>query len=277
MDKFKQRLISSGLATAILFLVIFFSHIAYLQPLFVIFIALTTCIAIKEFYHLAEIQGFKPLNVLAYACTFCYAFAIYGSTKWPSLLHLSDIILFIFTVLFFLSFFIKGNHPVANLSISLFGILYLTIPLSCAIAINFWKMEGCQCDGRLALAYVLVVTKATDIGAYFVGKGLGSSKLAPFLSPKKTIEGSIGGLITSILVSLTFYSLFSLSIWQNIAIASVISIAAQFGDLAESLLKRDAGVKDSSHIPGLGGMLDIVDSLIFTLPLMLFFLKLGWV
>lgn len=277
MDKFKQRLISSSLALAILFLFIYFSHVPYLQPVFILFSAITTCVALKEFYHLAQLQGFKPLKGLAYVCTLCYAIAAFVAIQSPTLQLLPQITLFAFMMLFFASFFTHGSHPLANLSISLFGILYLTIPLTCAVQINFWSLPESFHDGRIALAYVLLVTKATDIGAYFIGKGFGRIKLAPFLSPKKTVEGAIGGWITSILTSLAFYNLLPLSIWQNILLATILSAVSQFGDLAESLLKRDAGVKDSSQMPGLGGMLDIVDSLVFTLPLMLLLLKTGWI
>ena len=167
-----------------------------------------------------------------------------------------------------------------NLAITLFGIIYLTLPISCALRINYFFPEQAAQDGRLWLAYVLLVTKMTDIGAYFCGKTLGKNKLAPSISPKKTIEGALGGLGAALITSLIFtllastLTIFPMSFLQSIWIGIAMSVLAQLGDLSESLLKRDAGVKDSSHLPGLGGMLDIVDSLIFTLPLMYLLLKM---
>jgi phosphatidate cytidylyltransferase len=156
----------------------------------------------------------------------------------------------------------------------------LTLPISCALRINYFFPTHALEDGRLWLAYVLLVTKMTDIGAYFCGKIFGKNKLAPSISPKKTVEGALGGLGAALLTSLIFaffashFAPFHMTFLQSIWIGITMSILAQLGDLSESLLKRDAGVKDSSHLPGLGGMLDIVDSLVFTLPLMYLLLKM---
>ena len=106
--------------------------------------------------------------------------------------------------------------------------------------------------------------------------------MAPYISPKKTWEGAIGGFFASLITSLFIYFLvnylyevppINLSLFHSIWLAGVLSVIAQFGDLSESLLKRDVGVKDSNSIPGLGGMLDVVDSLVFTAPLMYIYLK----
>jgi phosphatidate cytidylyltransferase len=136
-------------------------------------------------------------------------------------------------------------------------------------------------DGRLWLAYLVAVTKITDMGGYFMGKMWGKSKLAPHLSPGKTLIGGIAGFISAILLSLGFFLLskyfqlesFKLNFIQAIFLGGVIGIFSQLGDLAESLLKRDAKVKDSNTIPGVGGVLDFLDSLLFTLPVLYLFLK----
>ena len=116
---------------------------------------------------------------------------------------------------------------------------------------------------------MIVVTVMTDVGAYFAGKKFGKKKLAPNLSPGKTIEGAAGGLMLALIASLVMYFINSahLSFFMAVLLGILFGIVGQAGDLAESLLKRDAGVKDSNGLPGLGGVLDIVDSLLFTAPL----------
>ena len=114
----------------------------------------------------------------------------------------------------------------------------------------------------------------TDVGCYYVGTKLGKHKLAPVISPNKTIEGSIGGMFFAILGAVVIGLFIDLS-WYMSAIAGVIcTVFAQIGDLCESMLKRDAGVKDSgSSLPGHGGFLDRTDSFILTIPIMYYFCK----
>ena len=136
-------------------------------------------------------------------------------------------------------------------------------------------------DGRLWIAYLISVTKMTDIGGYFFGNLWGKEKLAPCLSPQKTWIGAIFGFISAIIASLVFFAVsvfvpsFDLTLKASIFLGMLVGIASQLGDLAESLLKRDAKAKDSNSIPGIGGVLDLIDSLLFTTPVVYLFLKLG--
>ena len=122
--------------------------------------------------------------------------------------------------------------------------------------------------------YPLILTWTSDTAAYFVGRALGKRKLIPSVSPGKTVAGAVGALIASIVVSwlyarfvLPHFARLSMLHWQAIWFGAVMSVAVQIGDLAESLIKRDARVKDSSHlIPGHGGVLDRIDSLLFAIP-----------
>jgi phosphatidate cytidylyltransferase len=139
---------------------------------------------------------------------------------------------------------------------------------------------GAAAGTALVLLPVLI-TWATDIGAYTFGRTFGRKKLMPSVSPGKTVEGAVGGLGVAIVVCLLYvrfilmrYAQLGLTIQGAVLFAIVVSIAAQTGDLAESLLKREAGVKDSSRIiPGHGGILDRFDSLLFVMPIS--FLLLG--
>jgi phosphatidate cytidylyltransferase len=136
--------------------------------------------------------------------------------------------------------------------------------------------------GGVLLVFPLVVTWASDIGAFFVGRTVGGRKLIPSVSPGKTVSGAIGGLVASMLVAWAYarwvlvpVASLGFTPWGALAFGAAISVAAQVGDLFESLLKREGGVKDSSRIiPGHGGVLDRFDSLIFVLPVA--YLLLGW-
>jgi phosphatidate cytidylyltransferase len=126
------------------------------------------------------------------------------------------------------------------------------------------------------LYLLIVATKATDTFAYFTGKTIGNIKLCPRISPNKTVEGALGGFAGCIISSVIFQHFFmnELRFRHAIVIGILIGIVGQLGDLAESLLKRDADVKDSSdRLPGLGGILDLLDSVFFTAPVMYFFME----
>jgi phosphatidate cytidylyltransferase len=125
------------------------------------------------------------------------------------------------------------------------------------------------------LATVLLITKLGDIGAYLVGSRFGKTPLIPRISPKKTIEGAIGGLIFSILGAFISRPFLGFSYLHLIVLGIVFGIVGQLGDLSESLIKRDCQVKDSGKIlPGMGGILDEIDSLLFTAPTFYFYMSL---
>lgn len=283
MSNFKQRLTISGIGIAFLLVIIYLSPYPYFRPVFALFIAGIIGASVWEYFHLAKAKGYQPLDAIGIVCAVAYAFATFLSTQTPQAKLLPQIILWLTLFSLFLHYFIKGNEPLVNLAITLFGIAYLAIPLSCAININYFFPSDSLQDGRWWLVYLLVVTKVTDTGAYFCGKKFGRRKFAPFISPKKTWEGAIGGFIAAVISSVLLFMItflyyrldpLGITLWQSIWLGALISIIAQFGDLAESLLKRDVGVKDSNQLPGLGGTLDIVDSLVFTLPLMYIFIQI---
>ncbi|WP_105317634.1 phosphatidate cytidylyltransferase [Thermus tenuipuniceus] len=133
--------------------------------------------------------------------------------------------------------------------------------------------------GFWTLSLPLVASFATDIGAYFVGRALGRQKLAPEISPGKTVEGSLGGIAVSFLALALYTGLvrevFPFGLLELWLFSFLLSLAAQLGDLVESMLKRYCGVKDSGHfLPGHGGLLDRIDSLLFTFPLTYFLVVL---
>lgn len=273
-----------SVSTACMLVAIYLSHTPPFSLIFVLLMAAIIGLAVWEYYHIATLKELHPLSKIGLITTVAYVLATFLSTQYTEATLLPHLIIGFSLASAFFYYFIKGFEPFVNLSITFFGILYLTIPLSFLILINFYKPSQEAMDGRLSLLYLLIVTKMTDTGAFFIGKRFGKNQLCPLISPKKTWEGAIGGLVVAVASSLIFASVthhffhndFSLTYWQSLWLGILLSITAQFGDLAESLLKRNMGVKDSSHLPGLGGVLDIVDSIVFTAPLMYFFLKLHY-
>ena len=155
---------------------------------------------------------------------------------------------------------LKTNSLIST-AVTVFGIFYIAWLFSFIIKVKDLS------DGALWVFYILAVTKLGDTAAYFVGKWHGKRPLLPHISPNKTVEGAVANLIACILVSVgsTFY-LPDVNLIHLFILGTILGVLAQLGDLAESLIKRDVEVKDSGSIPGLGGILDVMDSLLFTVP-----------
>lgn len=285
MSHTKQRITMSVIIVAILAFSISFSQHPLFRPLFVLLTAGIICFAQAEYYRIVRSKGFTPLARLGFLTTLAFVICDYIGIAYPQLAILPQATLWLMLIAIFFYYFFKGNNPLGNIAITLFGIFYLTIPLSLVVNIAYFFPSDHPQNGGWWLFYLLLITKMTDTGAYFVGRKFGKSKMTPYISPKKTWEGAAGGLTIALLASFFFFSAIHhffeapplpLTLFQSFWLACAISLLAQFGDLAESLLKRDAGIKDSSHLPGLGGALDIVDSVIFTCPFIYFFLKCNY-
>ena len=192
-QNFKQRLLFSLLFSFFLIGAVYFSSHPIFQPFFVLITAGIISMALWEFYSLTKAHGYGPLTVLGLSCTFAYIFALYLNFLKPMHNALPEAVLGLSLVLSFLYFFIKGSSPLVNLAITFFGIFYLTIPLGCLLSINFFfSFDGIH-DGRWWLCYVLVVTKMTDIGAYFSGKLFGKNKLAAYIVRIRPMKGLLEG------------------------------------------------------------------------------------
>jgi phosphatidate cytidylyltransferase len=166
------------------------------------------------------------------------------------------------------------GRPLTAVAVTLFGALYAGGLLSFGYALRYHDYAVGPRAGGALLLLPLLLTWASDVGGYAFGRLLGRRKLIPAVSAGKTVAGAVGAVLTTVVVC-WLYSEFVLRPYAQLALRPLsavflgvaLSVAAQLGDLAESLLKREAGVKDSSHlIPGHGGVLDRVDSLLFVLP-----------
>jgi phosphatidate cytidylyltransferase len=170
----------------------------------------------------------------------------------------------ILIALFIIHFTRKDSQNAVNLiAVTLFAIFYIGWFFTFLVKIRFLE------DGHKLVAYLLLVTKSGDIGAYLIGSKFGRHKLIPRISPNKSVEGAIGGFIFSIACAIILgrYYISWMSFSFILVSGTLIGVFAQLGDLAESLIKRDYEVKDSSVLlPGLGGMLDLIDSILFAAP-----------
>ncbi len=166
---------------------------------------------------------------------------------------------------------------ILSISVTLFGLMYVPWLLNFIQKINFFP--GLGGDGKYYVLYFLIVTKFSDMGAYAVGSLIGKHKMIPRISPGKTWEGFGGAIVVSTGASLVFAHLFGAHMYgmnplHAIILGVVLSSTAVIGDLIESLFKREAGVKDSgSFFPGIGGILDLLDSLLFNAPIMYLYLR----
>lgn len=163
----------------------------------------------------------------------------------------------------------KNAGVIVDISTTLFGILYISWFFSFLIKIRYLS------NGIGLLGAVLLITKLGDIGAYLVGVPFGKTPLIPRISPKKSIEGAIGGLTFSVLGALISKPFLNFNYLHLMFIGLFLGILGQLGDLSESLIKRDCEVKDSGRIfPGMGGVLDEIDSLLFTAPVFYFYISI---
>ena len=263
-------------------------------------LAIVSAVGAWEFYRIARGTGAHPLADVGIALAGLVPLAVHASylglfTVRPSLVALLVLVLLGATI------WLRGveGRPLGSAASTLLGVVYTAGMLGFAYAIRYhdsvagYDVVGAKhlalgplsmriAPGGVLLIFPLIITWASDIGAYVTGRTIGGRKLIPSVSPGKTVAGAVGGLVASMLVSLLFArsvlvpaASLGFTPWGALLFGGLISVAAQVGDLFESLIKRDGGVKDSSHIiPGHGGVLDRVDSLLFVLPVA--YLLLGW-
>jgi phosphatidate cytidylyltransferase len=277
-----RRLAVSVVAIAVIAFLMIFSHLIVIKALLVIFVAGLASVGIWEYVQLVRAKSLQPALTPMIIVAVCEVVAFFLAHKMMVFSQLPEIVLAVGAAFFFLIHFKETTDAILHVAVEFFGICYVAVPLSFMLAILYpISSSGISWDGRVWLVYLILITKVTDVGAYFVGRLWGKTPLAPILSPKKTVEGAIAGLICavgcSVLFSMAgaafFPSFFHLPVLEAIFLGLCIGIVGQIGDLAESLLKRDAAIKDSNTLPGLGGVLDMVDSLLLTTPVVYFYLQ----
>ncbi|MBK8249369.1 MAG: phosphatidate cytidylyltransferase [Gemmatimonadetes bacterium] len=228
-----------------------------------------------ELFRMARHSGIEAMDVfgVAIAAGLPLYTALWASGALAAPAALAAVVL---VTLLGASLWARGveGRPLASVSVTAFGAVYTGGLLCFAWLLRNHRYAATAAAGTALVMYPVVLTWASDVGAYFAGRALGTTKLMPAISPGKTRAGAWGALVVTALVSVGYIRFvlepraqLSLSLGVAIGFGLLVSVVAQIGDLVESMLKREAKVKDSSHLlPGHGGVLDRLDSLYFVLP-----------
>ncbi len=240
---------------------------------FYILFSLIASIAVFEFNGMSKVARTHPMRIILDCGTIIWIILMGFFTATNSSFGLTIWVPLIFYILFILtrSIVADENHELERINNSFFPIAYIGIPFFLASLVSYKNGTSSSYDGIPVLSVFLIVW-ANDTGAYIIGSLMGKHKLLPRLSPKKSIEGFVGGILfamgVSSLLPLLFPSNFGIYyLWELLIYGFLVGTFATLGDLFESMLKRRAGVKDSSKlIPGHGGILDRIDSFLFTMP-----------
>jgi phosphatidate cytidylyltransferase len=291
----KTRLTTATIFCAIIIYILSFSPPALFYPLFVFATTLAIFLSGTEFAALRwnipqniilEEQKKPDLKVKHFAVGFCYAFLVVLNAISEIIFQKEPHKILILPITWtFLCFFISAgliyrsaqdlnsaSHKILNI---ISGFIYLALPAACLTHLSLISIEG---PYRSAPVYFCLATILMgDTGAYFIGSVFGKHKLLPKISPKKSVEGAIGGLCFSTFTAFYLNELFQLPFptWLSFVFGMCMGIAGQIGDLLESAFKRAGGFKDSGNLlPGHGGFLDRVDSLILGIPVAFLFFSL---
>ncbi|MGI8889417.1 MAG: phosphatidate cytidylyltransferase [Chthoniobacterales bacterium] len=245
-------------------------------------------IALWEFYGMLDHQGLPNFKITAMICGAAmlagsfYYYSRFGPARSYDY-EMAVLLFFLLTVITRQMFSgLREDAPLRTMAYTLFGLLYVLWLYNFITKIVYVtpRAPDGSVTGQFYVFYCIAITKFSDMGAYLTGSVIGRHPLVPHISPKKTWEGFFGALAFSLLASVGFFKLMPghlsvLTLTHSIVLGLLLGFAAVIGDLAESIIKRSTGVKDSGNmLPGIGGALDLVDSLLFTAPLLFFYLRL---
>ncbi|HWD91687.1 MAG TPA: CDP-archaeol synthase [Verrucomicrobiae bacterium] len=287
LKTFLRRLLSTVILWTIILSALFCGNQLISDGAFLVVMVFLAVSGLAEFYGIAakrDLVCFTIWGVLGGALlmigTFFQLTGHIGTQGSPARVNdfeTSFLILFVLG-LCLRQFFSRSNTSgIVAISTTLFGLMYVPWLLNFIQKINFF--QGLGGNGKFYVLYFILVTKFSDTGAYAVGSLIGKHKMIPRISPGKTWEGFGGAIAVSTLASVLFAHFFRDRLlgmtWVHAVILGVIlSVCAVVGDLIESIFKREAGVKDSGHFfPGIGGILDLLDSLLFNAPIMYLYLR----
>src|SRR5216117_2754243 len=281
---FILRFISTIALWAVALLIVFSGY----ELLFWVLISVFGMIALWEFYGMLDHKGLPNFKVTGMICG---AVMLVGSFNYFAKMgpaHSYDfevaVLLFFLLTMFARQMFarLRGDVPLQTMAYTLFGLLYVLWLYNFITKIVYVvpRSSTGAVTGQFYVLYLIAITKFSDMGAYLTGSLIGRHQMIPHISPKKTWEGFFGALAFSLLASWGMFKLMpghlsALNLTHAIVLGLLLGFAAVIGDLAESIVKRSTGVKDSGNfLPGIGGALDLVDSLLFTAPLLFFYLRL---
>ena len=282
---FFRRLFSFVVLWSVVLAAMFSGNKLISNYVFVLIMMILAGTGLLEFYNIAakrQLHCFRNLGILGgvllMAGTFLHFSGRLGIWQGPSRVNdfeTSFLIVFVLG-LCVRQFLSRSNTSgIEAISVTLFGLMYVPWLLNFIQKINFFP----NVNGSLYVLYFILVTKFSDSGAYAIGSLIGKHKMIPRISPGKTWEGFGGAIFGSVTASLVFFAfardkLFGMNWTHAIVLGTILSVGAVIGDLIESLFKREAGLKDSgTRFPGIGGILDLLDSLLFNAPLMYLYLR----
>jgi phosphatidate cytidylyltransferase len=275
-------------STAVLWTIALWTIFTGWEPGFVLLIAGLGLVGLWEYYTMLDAKQMPNFKMFG---MFCGALMLGGSFYWLAWRGMKSDSLYDFeigTLLLFLlvvfarQMFLRVEElvPLETMAFTLFGLFYVPWPFSFVAKIAYmFKDDAGHITGHWYVLFLVLVTKFSDMGAYITGSLIGKHPLVPHISPKKTWEGFFGALAFSVgggcgLLAVIPDKIGKLNYKDAIVLGAILGFAAIVGDLAESLLKRSCGAKDSGRfLPGIGGALDLIDSILFTAPMMFFYLR----
>ena len=283
---FLRRLVSSVMLWTVILTAMFSGKRFIADGVFVLLVAFLALAGLVEFYGLAQKRGlacFKISGVIGGVLLMVGTFlnvtghlgTANGSPARVNDFETGFLILFVLGLCLRQLFARENSAGLTAIAVTLLGLMYVPWLLNFIQKINFFP----GVEGKYFLLYFILLTKFSDMGAYVVGSLIGRHKLIPRISPGKTWEGFLGAIVVSTGASLVFVHFLGghmagMNTRHAILLGVILSITAVIGDLIESLFKRECGAKDSGNIlPGIGGILDLLDSLLFNAPIMYLYLR----
>ncbi len=270
LDKLaKNRLITGAIIGALVL-----SCITLGGPFLLAFVLIFITIATKEYADILRNKGFLPF--FKFILFISLSMLLVSASGYDNLI---PVILIIGTIGSFLAVLFRGRQPyIANVATTILGFLIAWLPCHVCLIRNMGpdvELFGITFkQGLYFLLFIFFVILFTDSGAYYFGTKFGKHKLSPVISPKKSVEGAIAGGLCAVVVGLIIGNFIGISLYHSFVLALIVTVMAQLGDLSESLIKRDAGVKDSGNsLPGHGGFLDRADSYLFSIPVAYYYIK----
>jgi phosphatidate cytidylyltransferase len=261
----KQRIL-----TAVIALILFIPFVVYGNIPFTVVVYLLATIGLYELLKMHNISWFSVPGIMAIIVLWLILFPAMHENL-PFSMNTAQIILVFVLLLLAYTVLLKNKFTFDDVGFVLLAVLYVGMGFFYFIATRYAE------DGLAQVFFALVLIWSTDTGAYFTGRTFGKNKLWPEISPNKTIEGAIGGIVVATIVGIVFHLIyeFPFSLTTIIIVSILVSIFGQIGDLVESAFKRHYNVKDSGNIlPGHGGILDRFDSAIFVFPVLHLILQL---
>ncbi|MBG89942.1 MAG: hypothetical protein CMO80_24010 [Verrucomicrobiales bacterium] len=284
---FLHRLTSTLFLWAVVLVSLFSGNKTLSSTVFLLVMLILGITGMLEFYNLLrarDLKGFRELGIAAGVCLIVGTWLHSGG--WLGI-HDSPARVNDFETMFMIAFVLgicvrqfvekEQKDGFVTIAVTLFGLMYVAWLLNFIQKIYFFQDP--RVEGAYYIVFFIVVTKFSDMGAYLVGSMIGKHKMIPRISPGKTWEGFFGAIVIATGGALLFAHLFrghmvGMNGLHAVILGVLLSVCAVIGDLVESLMKREAGVKDSgNYFPGIGGILDLLDSLLFNAPLMYLYLR----